>query len=122
MRQFIRLAAKTGGLVGQAAAPSGGLPPIVEFLARVAAGLRSGGFSLQNDKVLDVFYGGFRIYVSLLGENGEEIVEVTARLVEVVETIADWARRGYAGLVEHTTAITIPKIVVGFTMAVVLTH
>ncbi|KAI4281089.1 MAG: hypothetical protein L6R38_003951 [Xanthoria sp. 2 TBL-2021] len=72
------LAAKTGGLVGQAAAPSGGLPPIVEFLARVAAGLRSGGFSLQNDKVLDVFYGGFRIYVSLLGENGEEIVEVTA--------------------------------------------
>lgn len=127
IQQFIRFAAKTGGLVGQAAASSGGLPPIVEFLARVTAGLRSGGFSLQNDKVPDVFYGGFRLYVSLLDGNGKafaritKIAEVTARLVEVVETIENWARRGYTGLVEFTTTITIPNIVAGFTIAVFLT-
>ena len=128
IRRFIRLAAQTGGLIGQAASSSGGIPPIIEFLARVAAGLRSGGFTIPNDRVLDIFYGGFRLYVSLRDENGAtlagttKIAAVTARLVEVVETMEDWARRGYAGLVELTTSLpATSRVATGLTLALVLT-
>ncbi|KAI4220150.1 MAG: hypothetical protein L6R36_007829 [Xanthoria steineri] len=128
IRRFIRLAAQTGGLVGQAASSSGGIPPIIEFLTRVAAGLRSGGFTIPKDKVLAIFYGGFRLYVSLRDNNGKalagitKIAAVTARLVEVVETMEDWARRGYAGLVELTTSLSASsKMATGLTLALALT-
>ena len=128
IRRFIRLAAQTGGLISQAASSSGGIPPIIKFLARIAAGLRSGGFTIPNDKVLDIFYGGFRLYVSLRDENGAalagitKIAAVAARLVEVVETMEDWARRGYAGLVELTTSLPASsKVATGLTLALVLT-
>ncbi|CAO1601152.1 hypothetical protein XANCAGTX0491_004816 [Xanthoria calcicola] len=128
IRRFIRLAAQTGGLIGQAASSSGGIPPIIEFLARVAAGLRSGGFTIPNDKVLDIFYGGFRLHITLRDGNGKalagitKIAAITARLVEVVETMEDWARRGYAGLVELiTTASLSSKLATSLTLALVLT-
>ncbi|KAI4098394.1 MAG: hypothetical protein LQ339_006449 [Xanthoria mediterranea] len=128
IRRFIRLAAQTGGLVSQAASSSGGIPPIIQFLARVAAGLRSGGFTTPNDKVLDIFYGGFRLHITLRDGNGKalagitKIAAVTARLVEVVETMKDWARRGNAGLVELiTTASVSSKLATSFTLALVLT-
>ena len=128
IRRFIRLAAQAGGLIGQAASSSGGIPPIIEFLARVAASLRSGGFTIPNDKVLDIFYGGFRLHITLRDGNGKalagitKIAAVTARLVEVVETMEDWARRGYAGLVELiTTASVSSKLATSLTLALVLT-
>ncbi|KAL8995913.1 MAG: hypothetical protein Q9169_004449 [Polycauliona sp. 2 TL-2023] len=124
-RRFVKFAAVPAIAVGVSAASSGGIPPILDFLAKVASSLRSHTFFNESSTAIDIFYGGLRLYVSLFDKNGvavtgiTKINEVVTRVIEVVETLAGYARRGYAGFCEGLTPlrIAVGSFTLGFILA-----
>ncbi|KAL8670703.1 MAG: hypothetical protein Q9168_004773 [Polycauliona sp. 1 TL-2023] len=126
-RRFVRVVGATATAAGGPFAASGGeIPPILSFLANVTASLHSHTFLEPNSSAIDILYGGLRLYISIFDKDGiavagiTQIPEIINRIIDVLETLADYVRRGYAGLCELMTPFVLSTIG-GVTLGVVFT-
>ena len=100
----MKFSPETGELIAGHVATSRRRTPVIGFLTRVSQGLHADRFLTEDDKVLDVYHGKLRIYTYMQDENGlvvaglAKIAGVKAGLLQIVDRLSDYARRGYEGL------------------------
>ncbi|KAL8848218.1 MAG: hypothetical protein Q9221_006736 [Calogaya cf. arnoldii] len=131
-RQFIRFTASAS----QLAASSSPGKATLQFLSQTALSLRSNSKNLTglDDKILDLYYGGLRIYAFMQNVEGivisglQKTQEGLEGLIRIVEDLADYARKGWNGLCEvnlrdlrFSTAAVVGSGVVTFSIFFFLT-